>query len=97
MLGITFEPVDEVAARMYELKMGLMIKTIHGDSDLNKGGVMAGDIITHIDDQRVYDGPDVRSLLETRKAGETVSVTIYRRIGAREQTFTVQTRLMESD
>lgn len=96
MLGITCRTVDEIDARNYQLQMGMMIETIDEASDLNAAGVLRGDILTHIDGERVYDQSDVRAVLDRYQTGDTVELTLYRKIGSKEQTFEVTTTLLES-
>lgn len=96
MLGITCRVVDEVDARNYQIQMGLMIDSIDDSSDLVAGGVQRGDILTHIDGERVYDLTGVRNVLDKHKPGDAVTLTLYRRIGTKEQTFDVKTTLKES-
>lgn len=96
MLGITCRVVDEVDARNYSIQMGLMIDSIDASTDLVSGGVQRGDILTHIGGERVYDLTEVRTILDKHKPGDTVTLTLYRRVGTKEQTFDVSTTLMES-
>ena len=96
MLGITARTVDEVDARNYGVMMGLSIETIDPESDLINSDVQKGDILTHIDGERIYTLNDVRKVLDVKKPGDTVTLSLYRRIGNQEHNFDAETRLMES-
>lgn len=96
MLGITCQTVDEIDARNYGIQMGLIINSIDEQSDLIGEGVQRGDIITHIDGERVYNLSDIRVVLDKNKPGDTVTLTIYRKIGSKEVTYDAKTRLMEN-
>lgn len=94
-LGITAKEVDEVDARNYGIQMGLSINSIETESDLNSSGIQRGDILTHIDGQRIYSVSDLQKILKNHLPGDTVTLSFYRRLGAKEITFEVDTRLME--
>ncbi len=51
----------------------------------NKGEVLAGDVITAINDEPVADLDDMLALLERRQAGESVTLTLWRNGQTRKQ------------
>lgn len=97
MLGITSREVDSESARNFGLERGLQIQSVDDNSDLSRNGVLQGDILTHIDGERVYGYSDVRKILDTHTVGDSVTLTFYRRLGNKETTFEVTTRLVESN
>jgi len=85
LLGITGEIVSD----------GVQIVTISSDG-LIDNGVQTGDIITHMDGQEIRNLNDIRAVLDTKRAEDTVELTIHRpsRTGPGE-TFTVTVPLIE--
>jgi S1-C subfamily serine protease len=51
----------------------------------NRGEVVAGDVITAIDDQPVTDLDDMLEQLERHQPGDTVTLTLWRSGQARKQ------------
>ncbi len=95
MLGITGEPVSEVLARNHNVPAGVQIITITSE-ELARKGAMRGDIITHIDDARVLDLNDVRTIVESHNAGDVIKLTLYRqsRVNTSNNTFEVRVALL---
>lgn len=96
VLGITCRLVDEITAKNGDIKMGLMIDSIEPTSDLVNEGVLRGDILTHIDGERIYDFSDLRDILNLHQPGDTVTLSFYRKVGTRQSEYEVRTRLLES-
>lgn len=95
-LGIGANAVDEITARRYNVPMGLQIVTIEPDSDFANKRVQPGDIITHIDGERVYTHDELRKLLDTHKVGDTVRITLFRQSSITQgSSFDVTVTLME--
>ncbi|MGI6403177.1 MAG: S1C family serine protease [Oscillospiraceae bacterium] len=95
MLGITGEPVSEIIARNRNVPAGVQIITITSE-ELARKGAMRGDIITHIDDVRVLDLNDVRTIVESHQAGDVVKLTLYRqtRVNTNNHTFEIKVALL---
>ena len=55
----------------------------------NRGEIVAGDVITAIDDQPVADFDDMLSQLERRQPGDTVTLTLWRSGQQRKQALTL--------
>lgn len=97
MLGV-YNPiaVDEIAARVYGVPTGVQIAATDPNSDLAKKGVMAGDIITAINDTPVSSVADIRNIIDEFKPGDTVKLAVYRRTqGQKDKSFEVVVALME--
>lgn len=75
-LGITYQTIDSVTARLNDVPRGLQIASITEESDLN-GKVQVGDIITAINDTEITDGGEVLEVLENSQPGDTVRLTVY--------------------
>lgn len=74
-IGITFYEIDEESGAQLGITPGLLIDSVEEDCDISKSGIEAGDIITHIEGQRVYSGADVSEILEKHDAGDELSFT----------------------
>ena len=75
-LGITYQAIDAVAARLNDLPRGLQIASVSNDSGLY-GKVEKGDIITHVNDTPITDGSEILEVLENAKPGDTIQLTVY--------------------
>lgn len=75
-LGITYLAVDSVTAEIngYEYE-GMYVDSVAEDSDLF-GKVQKGDVITHINGQKITDDDIVLNILESLSAGDKISVTL---------------------
>lgn len=79
MLGITSEyTVDEADSRKYDIPMGVVIKDVYVSSDLYGKDVQKGDILTHVDGERIYDLPGVTKIISEHKVGDVITITLYR-------------------
>ena len=90
-LGITYQAIDAVSARLSGLPQGLQVASVTDDSDL-KGKVQKGDVLTHINDTAITDGSEVLEVLENAAPGDTVTFTVYTSGG---QEATVSAVLLE--
>lgn len=95
LLGITGNPVSNINAR-HNVPAGVQILSISSEEMIEKG-VLRGDIITHIGGERVLDLNDIRSILGRHKAGDVVTLTLFRqaRVNGLSNTFDVEITLME--
>jgi serine protease Do len=96
-LGISFQMIDEVYAKIKDVPTGLYIKEIDQTTDTYKKGVRVGDIVTKIDGKKITDADAVSELLKTKKPGQTVKLTVYRLslTGGNPSTFDVTVALGE--
>lgn len=96
-LGITATTITEIQSQLSGYPTGVMIREISAESDLIKSNVAAGDIITKADGQTIASLDDLYAVLNKHKAGDTITLTIYR-IGSGQgngSTRNVKTRLLE--
>jgi serine protease Do len=95
-VGIDADVVDEEEARYYGWQAGVMIQSIHPDSDLIGKDVQKGDIITHVNGERVYEVADIHAAMEGLSVGDTAVLSIYRKINAaRSAEFDITVTLVE--
>ena len=86
-LGISASDVDPEASQMYGLPSGALVRDVTADSCADKAGIKAQDIITNIGGYEVKSLNDLSRALNKLKAGETVTVTVYR--SGKEQMLSV--------
>lgn len=94
-IGISGAAVDEVVAQINGVPAGILIYTVDVNSDLANKKVARGDIITHINGERVLQMEDISRHLEGKKPGDTIELSLYRqdRMGSGRQ-YDVTVKLM---
>ncbi|MBW7572729.1 S1C family serine protease [Caproiciproducens faecalis] len=96
-LGITATTITDIQSQLSGYPTGVMIREISSESDLTKSGVAVGDVITKADGQTISSLDDLYAVLNRHKAGDTLSLTIFR-MGTGQSTGsskTVKTKLLE--
>ena len=81
-LGITVTELTETLANMNNVPKGLYIRGVVRGGSMDGTGAMVGDIITHINGQRVETYNDLQAELVKHTPGEQISVTLYRRLSS---------------
>jgi len=77
-LGITVKTVDSAVAQYYNMVQGAYVDSVNAGSCSEKAGVKKGDIITALNDKQITSTSDLASAKKNYKAGETVTLKIYR-------------------
>lgn len=78
-VGIMFTSVTDEMKAAYEIPRGLCVIGIDKTCDVSKKDVRAYDIITEIDGESVWDTSDVKKVMADKYAGQTVTLTIFRK------------------
>lgn len=86
-LGISASDVDPNASQMYGLPSGALVRDVTNGSCAQKAGIKAQDIIINIGGYEVKSLNELTRALNKLKAGETVTVTVYR--SGKEQVLSV--------
>lgn len=95
-LGITYTEINSVTAEIQNYAdTGLMVVSVSEDSDIY-GKVGEGDIITHVNGQKITNDDIVLDIIEERKAGDTISLTVLKSDGS-EIDYDVKLRANTSD
>ena len=79
MVGISYLAVGDSMASSYEITPGLCVTEIRQESFAADAGIMLYDIITQIDDVRVFGGEEVAEALKGKIPGDTVRLTVFRK------------------
>ena len=93
-LGIAFVSISGDVANGYGVEEGLCIMELDPTCDIATKGLQPYDIITKIDGKPVRDLDSVMEIIDTKIAGEEVTLTIYRKTITEEiTTFEVTAKL----
>ena len=79
MVGINYLSVGDSMASSYEIMPGLCVMEILPESRAAAAGIMPYDIVTQIDDVRVFGAGEVLEALSGKTPGDTVRLTVFRR------------------
>jgi len=78
-LGIRYQMVSKEAALMNEVPEGAYVAEVILDSPAEKAGIKAGDIITHLDNQRLAEVEGgLANVIAKKKVGDSLSITLWR-------------------
>lgn len=99
-IGISFQLISEMVSQYYNYSVpaGLLITEIDEKCDIARKDVEINDIITKIDGKNITSASVVYSVLQAKKPGDIVRLTVYR-MGTRastSKTFEVDIILSES-
>lgn len=95
-IGISYTEITETTARMYGLKAGLYVQTIDEEAQVASSGLKEYDIITHIDGVNMTSASLISGVLEGKKPGDKLELTVYRKsITGTEETLKIDVVLSE--
>ncbi len=77
-LGVVFKNIDSSVAEIYKLPVGPYITEVVEGSAAEKAGLQVGDIVLQFDDTEVSSRNDAVLTLQRYRAGDTVTLTVYR-------------------
>ena len=92
-LGIAMDPIPATTRAQLNLPegIGVVVSFVAKGSPAEKAGLKANDILTQIDDQLIVNSEQLQTLIRTKKPGDEVALTYYRK--AKEHT--IKTKLAE--
>ena len=76
-IGVTVGDVGEEALS-FGLPAGAAVKAVEEDSPAEKAGIEVNDIVTAVDGEPVNDRGDLADAVAASKAGDTLTLTVYR-------------------
>ncbi len=91
LVGMSGQNISKVAAAFYGVPQGVYIERIGSESPLVAAGAQPGDVITHVDGQRVLNLSEACSYRNGHTAGEEMTLTLFRK----GETVDVKIVLME--
>ena len=77
-LGVTVKDLDTATASSYGLPVGPIVQSVVEGSCADKAGIESGDIILSIGEKKVEGYADMVSVLNRLRAGDTVTITVFR-------------------
>ena len=96
-LGVTLQDLDSEVAATYNLPAGPQIGTVTEGSCAETAGLQPRDIILQFEDREISSFTDLSAALAKQKAGDTVTLKIYRAGAELEITLTLDERPGESE
>lgn len=91
-LGVRGEDLDPTMAKTLGVTTGALVHEVSKDSPADHAGIKPRDVITTVGGKRVTSIADVVISVRSRKAGDTVKVTVWRDAHARTYTVTLKER-----
>ena len=91
-LGISASDVDPDAAELYGLPKGVLVREITSGSCAEKAGMKVQDIIVNMGGYEISNLNDLSRALNKCKAGETVTIKVYRSGVEKELSVTLDER-----
>ena len=87
LVAVSVRTVSQMAAAFYNLPQGLMVDLVASDSNAAAAGLQQSDIITHMNGQRITSVSAACTVRNRFKAGEEITLSVYRGGGTVELTF----------
>lgn len=78
-IGITYVAIDTELASLYDVPVGLCVASVDEGCDVANSGIIQYDIITAIDGVAVYNSDTITKAMKDKYAGETVTLSVYRK------------------
>lgn len=88
-LGISVQPLTQTMSLRYSLPVGLYVVAVGTDTAASKAGIKAADVITGLNGETVSGIAELSSALSSKRAGETITLTLYRSGSSRSVTLTL--------
>ena len=77
-LGISCQSVTEAVSEMYNMPVGVFVKTVNEDGAADKAGIKEGDIIVEADGKKVTTTEELVAQLNKHTAGDEFEITLIR-------------------
>ena len=87
LVAVSVRTVSKMAAAFYNLPQGLMVDLVASDSNAAAAGLQQSDIITHMNGQRITSVSAACTVRNRFKAGEEITLSVYRGGRTVELTF----------
>ncbi|MBI2598731.1 trypsin-like peptidase domain-containing protein [Candidatus Curtissbacteria bacterium] len=77
-LGIKYTHISRDVALLNEVPEGELVREVVGGSAAARAGVRVGDIITHLDGQKLTEENSLSLVIRTKKVGDPIKVRLWR-------------------
>jgi S1-C subfamily serine protease len=91
-LGVRGEDLDAATGKTLGVPGGALVREVVKGSPAERAGIKARDVITTVNGKTVSSMADVVMSVRSRKAGDTVKVTVWRGLKSHTYTVTLQPR-----
>ena len=88
-VGISGIDLDEATAIRNGLTKGIYVSSVISGSSAEKAGLEPGDVIVKFDDKNVETMDELNSIKDTKKIGDKVDITFYRKNNEKTITITL--------
>lgn len=78
-LGVMGLEIDKLTAEKFGLPQGILIKQLEIRGPAERAGIKENDIIIEIDKQKVSSFSDLTKILDNKKPGDKIAVSVYRK------------------
>ena len=96
-LGITGQSVDSASAKQYNMPEGVYVTGISDTGAAYKAGILQGDVITKIDGRDVKQVSDIQEIVNSKRVGTTIEVTLKRNNGKEYEEKVIKVKLASKD
>lgn len=96
-MGISVYEMDAFMAQLNKAPQGLIVASVEAGTPAASSGLVPGDIITAIDGNNISAFDNIASLLEGKKPGDSIILSVFRRTqGYADKELTIEIQLIES-
>ena len=96
-MGISVYEMDAFMAQLNKAPQGLIVASVEAGTPAASSGLVPGDIITAIDGNNISSFDNISSLLEGKKPGDSIVLSVFRRTqGYADKELTIELQLIES-
>ncbi len=92
-IGISFQEVTDNISAMYNMPKGIYVVSVEENSAAQMAGIMAGDIITKFDGDKITAYADLQNVLQYYAAGDSAEITVMRPENGRYVQYDLQITL----
>ncbi|WXR62136.1 trypsin-like peptidase domain-containing protein [Peptostreptococcaceae bacterium AGR-M142] len=89
-LGIVGQDISEDLSQVYDLPIGVLIRSVSQNSPAYSSGIQKGDIIIEFDNEKIMDMKDLTSQIAKKEVGDKVDIVIVRKNQRKELTIKLQ-------
>lgn len=77
-LGVSYVIISKRSAALNEIPQGAYVRGVTQGSPAEKAGIQADDIITKIDGEQITEKNNLAIIINKKKVGQTVTLTVFR-------------------
>ena len=89
-IGISGIDLDESTAKIYNLVVGVYVKSVEDFSSAEKGGLKSGDVIIEADGKTIKSMDELNEIKNSHQIGDTMKLKINRKGEEKEITLTLE-------